>query len=141
MTGSAKPKIAPSRKKNVLYHLRSSVIFHQIQPCLLHPRFQSPPKSLDKRYVYTKGDFSGFITFRVFGRDSQAFVLKSHSDSQPFTHIDKSEELWVMLTLYRIAFSANTKTEAMRYGVNTYPLKTSAQKPYPVWAPNFALAQ
>ena len=53
MTGSAKPKIAPSRKKNVLYHLRSSVIFHQIQPCLLHPRFQSPPKSLDNGYVYT----------------------------------------------------------------------------------------
>ena len=96
MTGSAKPKIAPSRKKNVLYHLRSSVIFHQIQPCLLHPRFQSPPKSLDKGYVYNKEIFPDLLHLDGFGRDSQAFVLKSYSDSQPFTHIDKSKELKVM---------------------------------------------
>ena len=33
--------------------------------------------------------FPGFIIFRVFGLD----ILKTYSDSQPFTHIDKSEEL------------------------------------------------
>ena len=33
--------------------------------------------------------FPGFINFRVFGLD----ILKTYSDSQPFTHIDKSEEL------------------------------------------------
>ena len=33
--------------------------------------------------------FPGFIIFRVFGLD----ILKTYSDSQPFTHIDKSGEL------------------------------------------------
>ena len=48
-------------------------------------------------YVYTRGDFSGFINvsgfikFRVFG--FAGVYTKGYSDSQPFTHIDKSEDI------------------------------------------------
>ena len=48
-------------------------------------------------YVHTRRDFSGFINvsgfveFRVFG--FAGVYTKEYSDSQPFTHIDRSEDI------------------------------------------------